>query len=51
MSDDNGTGEPRWVPIEAVISFNAEEAAKTGEPHQLQDRVALTRALAHSWNV
>jgi death-on-curing protein len=51
MSDDKGTGEPRWVPIDAVISFNAEEVAKTGEPHQLQDRLALQRALAHPWNV
>jgi len=25
--------------------------AKTGETHELQDRAALTRALAHPWNV
>ena len=43
--------EPRWVPIEAVIAFNAEEVAKTGEMHALQDRAALQRALAHPWNV
>jgi death-on-curing protein len=51
MSDDRRTGEPRWVPIDAVVSLNAEEAAKTGEPHRLRDRVALTHALAHPWNV
>ena len=43
--------EPRWVPIETVIAFNAEEVAKTGEMHALQDRAALQRALAHPWNV
>ena len=43
--------EPRWVPIETVIAFNAEEVAKTGEMHELQDRAALQRALAHPWNV
>jgi death on curing protein len=43
--------EPHWVPIEAVIAFNAEEVAKTGEMHALQDRPALQRALAHPWNV
>ena len=51
MSDDKGTGEPKWVPIDAVISFNAEEVAKTGEPHCVQDPLALQRALAHPWNV
>ena len=51
MSDDKGTGEPRWVPIDAVITLNAAEVAKTGEPHELQDRIALQRALAHPWNV
>jgi len=43
--------EPRWVAIETVIAFNAEEVAKTGETHALQDRAALQRALAHPWNV
>lgn len=43
--------EPRWVAIETVIAFNAEEVAKTGEMHALQDRAALQRALAHPWNV
>jgi death-on-curing protein len=43
--------EPRWVAIETVIAFNAEEVAKTGEMHALQDRAALQRALPHPWNV
>jgi death-on-curing protein len=51
MSDDKRTGEPLWIATETVISFNAEEVAKTGEPHEVQDRVALQRALAHPWNV
>src|SRR5215213_10994779 len=51
MSDNNRTGEPLWVPIDAVIAFNADEVAKTGEPHALRDRLALQRALAHPWNV
>jgi prophage maintenance system killer protein len=46
-----GAGEPRWVPIEAVVAFNREEVAKSGEPHALCDRAALARALAHPWNV
>ena len=45
------TGEPSWVQIDTVIAFNAEETAKTGEAHELRDRVALQRALAHPWNV
>jgi death-on-curing protein len=51
MSDNTRTGEPVWVPVEAVIACNAEEVAKTGEPHDLRDRAALQRALAHPWNV
>src|ERR1051325_11357505 len=51
MSNNRSTGEPLWVPIEIVIALNAEEAAKTGEPHELRDRAALQRALAHPWNV
>ena len=43
--------EPQWLPIEAVIAFNREEAEKTDEPHELRDRAALQRALAHPWNV
>ena len=43
--------EPSWIPIEAVVAFNAEEMAKTGETHALRDRAALQRALAHPWNV
>jgi death-on-curing protein len=43
--------EPRWVAIEAVVAFNRDEVAKTGEEHALRDRIALKRALAHPWNV
>ena len=43
--------EPSWVPIEAVIALNKEAVAQTGEPHELRDRPALQRALAHPWNV
>jgi prophage maintenance system killer protein len=51
MGNKPGSGEPKWVPIDTVVALNAEEAAKTGEPHELQDRIALQRALAHPWNV
>ena len=51
MSDNKSTGEPLWVAPDAIIALNAEEAAKTGEPHELRDRAALQRALAHPWNV
>ena len=51
MSDDRKTGDPLWIAIDAIISFNAEEVTMTSEPHQLQDRVALQRALAHPWNI
>src|SRR4051794_16705672 len=44
-------GEPNWVPIETVIALNAEAVAATAEPHELRDRAALQRALAHPWNV
>jgi death-on-curing protein len=43
--------EPRWVPVDAVIAINREEAAKTGEPHQLLDRAALEIAVKRPWNV
>ena len=43
--------EPLWVPLEAVIEFNREEAAAAGEPCELRDRAALERAIAHPWNV
>ncbi len=39
------------MPIEAVIAFNADDVAKTGEPHEMRDRNALQRAIAHPWNV
>jgi death on curing protein len=47
----NGTIEPRWIAADAVVVFNREEVAKSGEPHELRDRAALLRALAHPWNV
>ena len=43
--------EPTWIPLEAVVAYNKDEVAKTGEPHELRDRTALQRALAHPWNV
>ena len=46
-----GSSEPHWVPRDAVVAFNRDEAAKSGEPHELRDRAALDRALAHPWNV
>ena len=39
------------MAIEAVIAFNREEVVKSSEPHELRDRTALQRALAHPWNV
>jgi death on curing protein len=43
--------EPRWLSLEAVIALNRDEAAKTGEPHSLHDRVALEVAVRRPWNV
>jgi death-on-curing protein len=43
--------EPRWLALEAVIAFNREEVEVAGEPHEVRDRAALQRALAHPWNV
>ncbi len=43
--------EPHWVALEAVVAFNRDEVDKSGEPHDLRDRNALGRALAHPWNV
>jgi death on curing protein len=43
--------EPIWVPLEAVVAYNKAEVEKTGELHEVQDRAALQRALAHPWNV
>jgi len=45
------TGEPHWVPVEAVIALNREEVAKTGEKHELLDRAALEIAVKRPWNV
>ena len=44
-------GEPRWVPVETVVALNREEAAKTGERHELVDRAALEIAVRRPWNV
>jgi death on curing protein len=44
-------GEPRWVPVEAVVALNREEVAKTGEKHELLDRAALEIAVRRPWNV
>jgi death on curing protein len=44
-------GEPRWIPVDAVIALNREEVAKTGEPHRLLDRTALEIAVRRPWNV
>lgn len=43
--------EPNWLTLDAVVAMNREEVARTGEPHELRDRAALQRALAHPWNV
>jgi death-on-curing protein len=51
MNEHRSIGEPLWLPLETVIALNAEEMVKTGEPHELRDRAALQRALAHPWNV
>jgi prophage maintenance system killer protein len=43
--------EPRWIPVEAVVALNREEAAKTGDAHELLDRAALEIAVKRPWNV
>jgi death on curing protein len=43
--------EPIWIAIDDVVAYNREEVEKSGEPHELLDRPALQRALAHPWNV
>ena len=43
--------EPRWIPVEAVVALNREEAEKTGEAHALVDRAALEIAVRRPWNV
>lgn len=43
--------EPRWVTAEAVVALNREEAAGSGEPHELRDRAALDIAVRRPWNV
>lgn len=44
-------GEPRWLPLEAVIALNREIVEKTGEPHRLRDRAALHTAVQRPWNI
>ena len=39
------------MPIEAVIAFNQAAVEQSGEPHELRDRTAMQKALAHPWNV
>ena len=39
------------MPIEAVIDFNRLAVEQSGERHELRDRNALQKALAHPWNV
>jgi len=43
--------EPRWVTLEAVVAINREEAARTGQRHELLDRAALEIAVKRPWNV
>lgn len=43
--------EPRWIPVEAVVALNREEAAKTGDAHELLNRAALEIAVKRPWNV
>ena len=43
--------EPHWVSLETVVALNREEAAKTGEAHELRDRAALEIAIKRPWNV
>jgi prophage maintenance system killer protein len=43
--------EPRWVPVEAVVALNREEAERAGEKHQLRNRAALEIAVRRPWNV
>ena len=44
-------GEPVWLSLDAVVALNREEAAKTGERHELVDRAALEIAVRRPWNV
>ena len=46
-----GPTEPKWLQLDAVVAMNREEVGHSGEPHELRDRAALQRALAHPWNV
>lgn len=44
-------GEPRWIPVEAVVALNREEVERAGEAHELLDRAALEIAVKRPWNV
>jgi death-on-curing protein len=43
--------EPRWVPVDAVVTLNREEVEKSGERYALIDRAALEIAVRRPWNV
>jgi prophage maintenance system killer protein len=43
--------EPVWLSLDAVVAINREEAARTGEQHELIDRAALEIAARRPWNV
>jgi death-on-curing family protein len=46
-----GVTEPHWLTLDAVVAMNREEVECSAEPHEVRDRAALQRALAHPWNV
>ena len=46
-----GVTEPHWLTLDAVIAMNREDVERSAEPHEVRDRAALQRALAHPWNV
>jgi death-on-curing protein len=46
-----GATEPNWLTLDSVVAMNRDEVGRSGEPHELRDRAALQRALAHPWNV
>lgn len=44
------SGEPQWVPLDAVVAINEEIAAQSGELHEIRDLASLQKAVAHPWN-
>ena len=44
------TVEPRWIPLDTLISINAYACAQTGEPHALRDAGLLESAWAKPQN-